>query len=168
MDIKQTQLEKIRKTAKPIAIIAKVLEVFAWIAAIGMAVGTVFLVAMGTSVDFAEFIEETVNFPGVMIDATGAPTVANVIAIGAVMVAFFILAIILMRCVNKTFKLLSSGASPFSDEVLKKFKTMAIVLFIIVLLNDVITGVIVGLALWTLYSIFQYGASLQTEVDETL
>ena len=168
MDTKQAQLDKIRKTAKPIAIIAKILEVFAWIAAIGMGVGTILLVAQGSSVDYAEFVSETTHFPGVVIDASGAPTAANIIAIGAIMVAFFVLAIILMRFVRKTFKLLAGGESPFSAEVLKKFKAMAIVLFIIVLLNDIITGIVVGLALWTLYSVFQYGASLQTEVDETL
>ena len=78
------------------------------------------------------------------------------------------LLIALMRYIRKTFDLIGTGEIPFSSDVVKNMRIVAILLTIIMLPNSVLGAVIVALTMWALMAIFEYGATLQTESDETL
>jgi len=67
------------------------------------------------------------------------------------------------------FKTLENGESPFSAQILKKLKTMFIVITVIMgLFMGVGLSMISGLVLWCIYCILDYGCVLQRDVDETL
>ena len=75
----------------------------------------------------------------------------------------------LLSLFRKIFKNLMEEDNPFSDSILSVLKNCFIVIAIILLLFVGIgPGVIGGLLLWCIYSIFEYGRVIQTEVDETL
>lgn len=75
----------------------------------------------------------------------------------------------LLGLFKKIFDNLINEDNPFSDKILNNLKNCFIVMTVILTLSVGIgAGVIVGLLGWCIYSIFEYGKVLQTEVDETL
>ena len=67
------------------------------------------------------------------------------------------------------FKTLENGESPFSAQILKKLKTMFIVMTVIMgLFISLGAAIIGGLVFWCIYCILDYGCVLQRDVDETL
>ena len=75
----------------------------------------------------------------------------------------------LLGLFKKIFENLINEDNPFSDKILNNLKNCFIVMTVILTLSVGIgPGVIVGVLGWCIYSIFEYGRVLQTEVDETL
>ncbi len=80
-----------------------------------------------------------------------------------------IVALVVIIILKNIFKTLLEEEKPFSENIFKKLKlgfiiiTAAFVLFV-----GLGSGVIIGLLLWCIYSILEYGAALQTEIDETI
>ena len=75
----------------------------------------------------------------------------------------------LLSLFKKIFDNLIKEDNPFSDRILNNLKICFIVIAVIMtLFVGFGPGVIAGLLGWCIYSIFEYGKVLQTEVDETL
>ena len=85
---------------------------------------------------------------------------AMVICLGVTMI---------LHLLKKIFTRLVQEDNPFADSILNDLKVVSIVLSIIVLLFVGLgPGVIAALFMWCIYSVFEYGKALQTEVDEML
>lgn len=93
------------------------------------------------------------------------PLGISCIVIGCV----FILEAVILTFIIKIFTILKEENNPFSERSMKQLKTSFIAITVTVFLTSSIgPGLIVGLILFCIYSIFEYGAALQTEIDETL
>ena len=76
---------------------------------------------------------------------------------------------VILSFIKKIFTSLETENNPFSDKCMSQIKVSFIVIFITSLLSMSLgVTIIVGLILYCIYSIFEYGAALQTEIDETL
>ncbi len=75
--------------------------------------------------------------------------------------------IVLFNIFKNIFKICATEETPFSDAVRRKLKVGFIIMTVFaVFVSGLGAGVVVGLLLWCIYSIFEYGAALQTEVDD--
>ncbi len=85
---------------------------------------------------------------------------------GAVMCIFVCIVLFQLGII---FKSLSSEGTPFSENVMKRLKISFIVVTVAALFASGLgLALVVGLFLWCIYAIFEYGILLQTQVDETL
>ena len=76
---------------------------------------------------------------------------------------------VIFSIIANIFKDIENSESPFTPSVLSKIRKMFIALVIIMGLSVGIgLAVMLGLILWGVYCIMDYGAALQIEVDETL
>ncbi|MBQ6453599.1 MAG: hypothetical protein IJJ14_04495 [Coriobacteriales bacterium] len=171
---KQEQLERIRSTSKPISVIARIVEIFAWIGVVVTWVAVIFVGFAGAdALDEAALEELNYGFGlGGFKVFTNLPVdigpLALLVAIAVLTSITLGLLIALMRYIRKTFDLIGTGETPFSSDVVKNMRIVAILLTIIMLPNSVLGAVIVALTMWALMAIFEYGATLQTESDETI
>ena len=75
---------------------------------------------------------------------------------------------VLLHFVSRVFKEINECDSPFRKSVLKDMRVLFILITLLVLQSGVLNGVMVGFALWCVYSVFGYGCELQQLSDETL
>jgi len=76
---------------------------------------------------------------------------------------------ILMNITGRMFTKLEKLETPFSTEINKDLKDSFIGITLLVLVNGgFVVAAIVGLALAVVYYLYQYGATLQKDVDETI
>ena len=76
---------------------------------------------------------------------------------------------IILTFIKNIFTCLEKENNPFSEKCMKQIKISFIVITVTALLSMSLgVTIIVGLILYCIYSIFEYGAALQTEIDETL
>ncbi len=76
---------------------------------------------------------------------------------------------VILIFIKKIFTIIEKENNPFSENCLKQLK----ISFIIIAITAFLTlsagfGIVTSFILFCIYSIFQYGAALQTEIDETL
>ena len=83
---------------------------------------------------------------------------------GVVLVIFTVL----LHFVSRVFKEIKESDSPFRKSILKYMRVVFILITLLVLQSGVLNGVMVGFALWCIYSVFGYGCELQQLSDETL
>lgn len=77
--------------------------------------------------------------------------------------------LVLMNLIKSMFLKLENADSPFNTELNGDLKKSFIGITILVLINStVVVALIVGLVLVVVYYLYQYGASLQKDVDETI
>ena len=80
-----------------------------------------------------------------------------------------VMVVIVIDLIRKIFKTIKISETPFSEEVLKKLRRMFIVIAIVLLLmSGVGMALMVGLIGWCIYTILDYGFTLQKQVDEML
>ncbi|MDD6039556.1 MAG: hypothetical protein PUD20_12285 [bacterium] len=94
------------------------------------------------------------------------------IALGKVCIFAFVMCLvfaIIFANIVSIFKTIKISETPFCEAVLKKLKATFIKLFVIcVLVFGVTEAIMLGMFLWCVYCILDYGFALQQEVDETL
>lgn len=84
------------------------------------------------------------------------------------MLIISIFAFIIISLFKSIFDVLKKGVSPFDKALIKKLKVSFIVFTVCLFTISGGLAVMVGLFLWCIYGIFQYGEVLQRESDETL
>ncbi|MCR4587877.1 MAG: hypothetical protein K5682_05665 [Lachnospiraceae bacterium] len=108
-----------------------------------------------------------------LVDASGALEAGNyaiVVWINCMVATLICLvAMVVVMIFRSIFVKIQEEDSPFKQEVLQNMKRA----FIIVTVASLFfvgfgVAVMVGLLLWCIYAIFEYGTELQNEVDETL
>lgn len=76
---------------------------------------------------------------------------------------------VVFHLISRIFAGIEKSESPFSEQVIHSLKTSFIVLVILTgLFHGFDSALFLGLFLWCIYNILEYGAVLQEEVDETL
>ncbi len=80
----------------------------------------------------------------------------------------FILAQVMLRLVTRLFTRIQQSESPFTADVAKTMKALAILLGLVVAIQNTIVGVVIAFAIFAFALIFEYGGELQNQVDETL
>lgn len=74
-----------------------------------------------------------------------------------------------MFLLNRVFKIIEQEETPFSDRVLKNLLVSLLIIDAIIFMSTGIGfGVLAGLITWALYTIMDYGRTLQIQSDETL
>ena len=80
-----------------------------------------------------------------------------------------IFVVIILAFIKKVFTIIKEENSPFSDKCLKTIKVSFIVITVATFLGGSLgVTLITGFILFCIYSVFEYGAALQNEIDETL
>lgn len=79
-----------------------------------------------------------------------------------------ILFAVLLHFVSRVFKQIKESDTPFRKSILKDMIVVFVLITLLVLQSSIVTGVMVGFALWCVYSVFEYGCELQQMSDETL
>lgn len=69
---------------------------------------------------------------------------------------------------RKIFKSFCISYSPFIREITRDMKVLFVLITLLTLRSSLLIGLILGLALWGMLLIFEYGCYLQNESDETL
>lgn len=183
MNNEMTKLENVRKSCKTALTVVTVLSWILRVVAGLTLVGAIIMFTMGDKIDEAINSNPEI-MDNVTISASSGPMdvtvpVEEMIDDGQYAVAFgtlfifvtviMILALILFRMISKIFKTILASGSPFEEVVIRTIKKSFIVLTIyVVLLTGLGEGALVGVFFWCIYTIFQYGAQLQKQADETL
>ena len=77
--------------------------------------------------------------------------------------------VVILAFIKKIFTIIKEENSPFSEKCLKTIKISFIVITVATFLGGSIgVTLVTGFILFCIYSVFEYGAALQTEIDETL
>ena len=179
------RLDVIKKRCVTSTKVISVLQVLAIVGIIGALVGAIccFIWKDAINVAIAEQIAsgtatvENLRFDGGILNfklnfeeefAQGnyaTPVIINcIVAIIMTGACYFLLA-----AYKKIFKDLIKEDNPFSDSILKSLRICSIVIVIIL---GVFVGfgpaVVIGLLMWCIHSVLEYGKALQSEVDEML
>ena len=86
----------------------------------------------------------------------------------SVQLVTLILAQVMLGMVTKLFTRIRESQNPFTEGIVKGIKGLAIILGLIVGINNSILGVVIAFVIFTFALIFQYGMEQQNQVDETL
>ena len=185
MNEQNTKLEIIKKRCNTSTKVIRILQIFAIIGIVGSLVGSICCLTMKDTINnsVAESIAsgktkiEDVKISGGLLDFainyeefykngnyTTPITINCAIATIITSVVYYLLTLF-----KKIFENLVKEDNPFSDKILNNLKICFIVITVIMaLFVGLGPGVIAGLLGWCIYSIFEYGKVIQTEVDETL
>ena len=78
-------------------------------------------------------------------------------------------AAIMIKVVSGTFGLIEKDENPFTDRIIKRVTTVLIVVSALLLLtNGAGLGIVSGVVTWLVYTVMDYGRTLQIQSDETL
>lgn len=165
------EVKKIQKTSK---IIAKVCKVFRGIFLVTFGLlllcGIVILAEQKTMVSMMKWDTFDFKMYGSLINRLAEQ--GNFFgALIATLLYFMFMTVILtllLHCLTKIFTLISENYSPFLPELTKYMRIVAVIATLITLMNSLGMGLILGLTLWAVLQIFDYGCKLQNESDETL
>lgn len=185
MNEQNLKLETIKKRCITSTKFISVLQVLAIIGIIGAIVGVIACVAMKDTINQAmaeqiasgnatienfEFGTGILNFKMNYEKAFESGNYADPLAINCVMATIITgISLFLLTAFKKMFKNLIKEENPFSDSILKSLKICSIVIIVVLgAFVGVGPAVVIGLLLWCIESVLEYGKALQTEVDEIL
>jgi len=80
----------------------------------------------------------------------------------------FVLAQIMLRLVTRLFTGIRESENPFTPGIIKTLKTLAVLLGLVVAVQNTLLGVVITFTVFAFALIFEYGGELQHQVDETL
>lgn len=76
---------------------------------------------------------------------------------------------IMMKVISKTFGLIRSEETPFTDRVIRRVLIIMLVVTVIALMSmGLAQAAVFGILTWVVYTILDYGKLLQIQSDETL
>ena len=181
MSEQNKKLESIKKSSNVAMILARVAKIFCFL-------GTGICIVMGIwFIAFHDYVNEELqravaegkfdpdelllefNQSGLYMAYNDSAQLSETIGIyliveGAILVIF----VVLLHFVSRVFKEIKESDSPFRKPILKDMRVVFILITLLVLQSGILTGVMVGFALWCVYSVFEYGCGLQQLSDETL
>lgn len=185
MTNQEMKLQKIKKsceTTKKVLNIVRVIFIAFMVICIVCGIG-VFAMSNDVNTEIAKQVEAgnanidmNISFGGLFhVDTNMEKAISQgryAFAIGstcAIAGGLLLMVVIVTNQLIKIFTIIGTSESPFSDEVIRKLKKIFIILAVFELLFvEVGAAVLMALIFWCILNIFEYGATLQTEVDETL
>jgi len=181
MNEQMIRLETVKHRCNTLAKIVGVFEVICIIMAI--IIGSISITFLLGSSKLNPMIEEgiaqgyidynmSINIGGVMGFEKLLPPDNYALGIGitclfATLAVVFV--VVILAFIKKIFTIIKEENSPFSDKCLKTIKTSFIVITAATLLGGSLgITLMTGFILFCIHSVFEYGAALQAEIDETL
>ena len=164
---KETKLAKLQKTSKVFAVIARVIEIVNYVGAAICAVAIpVLLIAPDKLKYFVSGQESDQLFQ----------MLSNNMEFKSAMAIFLIMLIVitlvtayLFRKIGTLFRNINKDYSPFVPENVKLIKIIAVFVAVIALLEaGIVQAILIGLMLWAVALLFDYGCELQNESDEII
>ena len=164
---KETKLANLQKTSKVFAVIARVIEIVNYVgAAICAAAIPVLFIAQDKLQYFVSGQESDQLFQ--MLSKNMEYKSAMVIFL-IFLIALTLVSAYLFRKIGTLFRNINKDYSPFIPENVKLIKIIAVFVAVIVLLETgIIPAILIGLMLWAVALLFDYGCELQNESDEIL
>ena len=190
------KIAKIKKSCKVGKTISNILFIISLIAGIASLAGGIFIFSMGREFDVS--MEKAVDAGYVTTDnSMGSATVIRIeafdvdnlhsdipswqaaiedhpyaISYGAMcltMAAALVLAAVLMKLISGIFAQIIKEETPFTDKVIKRVLVVMIAVSAVMFFTTGMAyGVLGGIVTWVVYSILDYGKTLQIQSDETL
>jgi hypothetical protein len=105
---------------------------------------------------------------GVELNAETARQLADLRADLAVQIFAIALSQIMLTMIIRIFSRIRDNKDPFEGNVIRPMKSFAALLGLVIAVQNLILGTVVALSVFAFAMIFQYGAQLKTQVDETL
>ena len=180
MNENNLKIEKIQKSSKVALTVTNIVKIF-------LIVMTVLLLIMGF---IMIGVKDTFNWLFMEAVESGAFTIEEfewafegemlqhlvvdgeiALALGLYLVEMGIVLIclvIVLHFVGRIFKEFRESYSPFQPKIIKNLRITLILLTLYTLASSMGIGLIVGLASWCVFNIFEYGCELQKQSDETL
>lgn len=178
-----TSLDNVRKSCKTASTVVKVVSIFVRIGMILAFLGAGILFALHDKLDeaiaadpsFSANISVSIAASNISLDSALQEFIDNgqyAIAYGTVCIVAglaLVFMLIVLRMIRRIFTSILNSESPFSNEVIVNLKKSFILLTIFLCIACGLgIAVFIGVFFWCIYTIFQYGAQLQKEADETL
>lgn len=164
---KETKLANLQKTSKVFAVISRVIEIVNYVgAAICAAAIPVFFIDPDKLKYFVSGQESDPLFHML----SSAMEYKSAMAIFLIfLIVLTLAAAYLFRKIGTLFRNINKDYSPFIPENVKLVKIIAVFVAVIVLLEaGIIPAILIGLMLWAVALLFDYGCELQKESDEIL
>ena len=179
-NMKLLQVKKSCKTARKVSLVFTIMMDIA--AIVSLAAAIIVLVMKDTinstllnNADHLSFentigvhglLSISVNLTNMINDHRYASVIATYCFFGAFVAAMLA---IIFGMLLRIFSTVEKSDSPFSEDVLKSMKKTFISLSVLaILFVGVGAGLILALFLWCIYTIMDYGMTLQLEVDDTI
>ena len=164
---KETKLVKLQKTSKVFAIIARVIEIVNYVgAAICAAAIPVLFVAPDKLKYFISGQESDQFFQMLSRNMEFKSAMAIFLVF---LIALTLASAYLFRKIGTLFRNINKDYSPFVPDNVRLIKIIAVFVAVIVLVEaGVIPAILIGLMLWAVALLFDYGCELQNESDEIL
>ena len=164
---KETNLVKLQKTSKVFAVIARVIEIVNYV---GAAICAAAIPVLFIAPDKLQY------FIGGQEDDQFFQVLSENMEYTAAMVIFLVMSLVLtlasaylFRKIGTLFRNINKDYSPFIPENVKLIKIIAVFVAVIMLIEaGVIPAILIGLMLWAVALLFDYGCELQNESDEIL
>lgn len=183
MNQEMSKLENVRKSCKTALTVIRILSILIMVAMVVCFVCAIAFfaaaptidammaqnpdVAAGFSSNFSVMgLNMTYRFDDLFNKGMYAYPIGVTTLIGGLTTLFVL---IVFKFVGKILKSILETESPFSDVVLKRLKSSFILITVLIGVgNGLGVAAFLGMFLWCIYTIFQYGAQLQNQADETL
>ncbi|MBQ3321496.1 MAG: hypothetical protein IJH05_01475 [Firmicutes bacterium] len=164
---KETKLAKLQKTSKVFAVIARVAEIVNYVGAAICAAGIPVLFVAPDKLKYLISGQESDQLFQML---SGNMEFKSAMAVFLVMLIVFTLACAyLFRKIGTLFRNINKDYSPFIPDNVKLIKFIAVFVAVIMLIEvGLVPAVLIGLILWAVALIFDYGCELQNESDEIL
>ena len=164
---KEIKLAKLQKTSKVFAVIARVTEIVNYVGAAICAAAIPVLFAAPDKLKYFISGQDSDQFFQML---------SNNMEFKSAMVVFLIMLIVLtlasaylFRKIGTLFRNINKDYSPFIPDNVKLIKIIAVFVAVIVLLEaGIVPAILIGLMLWAVALLFDYGCELQNESDEII
>ncbi len=182
----EMKLTNVKKSCSIAKKVVKVFRVIMLVVAIMCAVGAVTCIGLSKQIDtgiansieqgYGTFDASAISIDGIINLKIPVEKMADKGYYGALMATYCvfgsimsIIVFVIFLTLERVFQTIEESDTPFCELVLRRLKRVFIMLVVITaLFSGLGFGAILGLSLWCIYRIFEYGTTLQIEVDETL
>ena len=181
MSEQNKKLESIKKSSNVAMILARIAKVFCIMGAVICIVTGIGLIASRDYVNEELHRAEVegkfdpddllleFNQSGFYISYNNSDRISETLGITLIVEGIILIIFtVLLHFVSRVFKEIKESDSPFRKSILKDMRVVFILITLLVLQSGILTGVMVGFALWCIYSVFGYGCELQQLSDEML
>lgn len=169
-----TLTAKIAQQSKVILILVKIARIL-----VSIAIGIVALLLFSTWIPSDEMIFRlgntkvfasvpVQNLLGLDIRVETAQEVSAMRVELIVQLLALILSQVMLVKIARLFSVIRDNGNPFTADIAQPMKAFAVLLGLLIGVQSSILGIVVALVIFAFALIFQYGAQLQNQVDETL
>ncbi len=177
--MENAKINKIQKSSNTALIISRITKIFCITMSVLLLLAGILLVALseklnpiliedavsgGTAKEISVVLDDTFLYSLIgennYVETMGAYCLVS----GAMLICLSVI----MHFICKIFSAFRKNYSPFQPKIVNDLKVTFILITIYSLLNSLLFGAVIGVALWCVMQIFEYGCELQRQSDETL